>query len=135
MTFDIDANGILKVSAKDLDTGKQQSITITADDRMSEAEIEQAIADAQNYAGQDEVRVKAVDLLGEAQKLLSQADQAIQAGKKQMDKGLRKQLKNDTAALRRLVVKCRLEKVDEGQLDQIRAAREQLEGTLSQAGR
>ena len=52
-----------------------------------------------------------------------------------MDKGLRKQLKNDTAALRRLVVKCRLEKVDEGQLDQIRAAREQLEGTLSQAGR
>ncbi len=135
VTFDIDANGILKVSAKDLDTGKQQSITITADDRMSEAEIEQAIADAQNYAGQDEVRVKAVDLLGEAQKLLSQADQAIQAGKKQMDKGLRKQLKNDTAALRRLVVKCRLEKVDEGQLDQIRAAREQLEGTLSQAGR
>lgn len=135
VTFDIDANGILKVSAKDLDTGKQQSITITADDRMSEAEIEQAIADAQNYAGQDEVRVKAVDLLGEAQKLLSQADQAIQAGKKQMDKGLRKQLKNDTAALRRLVVKCRLEKVDEGQLDQIRAARDQLEGTLSQAGR
>ena len=50
-------------------------------------------ADAQNYAGQDEVRVKTVDLLGEAQKLLSQADQAIQAGKKQMDKGLRKQLK------------------------------------------
>ena len=43
VTFDIDANGILKVSAKDLDTGKQQSITITADDRMSEAEIEQAM--------------------------------------------------------------------------------------------
>lgn len=49
VTFDIDVNGILKVSAKDLDTGKEQSITITADDRMSDEEIEQAIWDAREY--------------------------------------------------------------------------------------
>ena len=50
------ANGILKVSAKDLDTGKQQSITITANDSMSEQEIQQAIRDAHEYAGQDQTR-------------------------------------------------------------------------------
>ena len=52
VTFDIDANGILKVSARDLDTGREQSITITADDRMSDMEIQQAMQDAQNYASQ-----------------------------------------------------------------------------------
>ena len=131
VTFDIDANGILKVSAKDLDTGKQQSITITADDRMSEAEIEQAIRDARNYAGQDEIRVKAVDLLGEAQRLLNQSDQEVNARGKQLDKSLKKQIKSDTTHLRKLVAKCRLEKVDEAQMSEIRAAKEQLERTLS----
>lgn len=67
VTFDIDANGILMVSAKDLDTGKQQSITITANDRMSDAEIEQAMEDARNYAGQDQVRREAAELLNECQ--------------------------------------------------------------------
>ncbi len=132
VTFDIDANGILKVSARDMDTGKQQSITITADDRMSDSEIEQAIRDAQNYAGQDAIRVKAVDLLSEAQRLLNQADQEVNARGRQLDKGLKKQIKNDTTHLRKLVSKCRLEKVDEAQMDQIRSAKEQLERTLSQ---
>ena len=132
VTFDIDANGILKVSARDMDTGKQQSITITADDRMSDSEIEQAIRDAQNYAGQDAMRVKAVDLLSEAQRLLNQADQEVNARGRQLDKGLKKQIKNDTTHLRKLVSKCRLEKVDEAQMDQIRSAKEQLERTLSQ---
>ena len=73
VTFDIDTNGILKVSARDLDTGKEQSITITADDRMSDAEIEQAIRDAQQYAGKDNLRKDAITLTGEAQKVLAQA--------------------------------------------------------------
>ena len=60
VTFDIDANGILKVSAKDLDTCKEQSITITADDRMTDEEIEQAMRDAKEYAGQDSMRVQAL---------------------------------------------------------------------------
>ena len=66
VTFDIDANGILKVSARDLDTGKQQSITITSNDSMSEDEIQQAIRDAQVYAGQDQTRKDAVEVLGDA---------------------------------------------------------------------
>ena len=63
VTFDIDANGILKVSARDLDTGREQSITITADDRMSDIEIQQAMQDAQNYASQDQMRKDAIELL------------------------------------------------------------------------
>ena len=92
----------------------------------------QAIRDAQNYAGQDAMRVKAVDLLSEAQRLLNQADQEVNARGRQLDKGLKKQIKNDTTHLRKLVSKCRLEKVDEAQMDQIRSAKEQLERTLSQ---
>ena len=68
VTFDIDANGILKVSARDLDTGKEQSITITANDRMSDMEIEQAIHDAQEYAGQDEQRRDALELVEKRRK-------------------------------------------------------------------
>ena len=73
VTFDIDVNGILKVSAKDLDTGKAQSITITAGDRMSDAEIEQAMQDAREYAGQDQLRRDALELIGDAQKTAVQA--------------------------------------------------------------
>ena len=75
VTFDIDANGILKVSAKDLDTQKQQEITITANDSMSYAEIEQAMRDEREYAGVDEVRKEALELLGEAQSLLGKVNQ------------------------------------------------------------
>ena len=75
VTFDIDANGILKVSAKDLDTQKQQEITITANDSMSDAEIEQAMRDEREYAGVDEVRKEALELLGEAQSLLGKVNQ------------------------------------------------------------
>ena len=82
VTFDIDTNGILKVSARDLDTGKEQSITITADDRMSDAEIEQAIRDAQQYAGMDNLRKDAITLTGEAQKVLAQARRALKNGGK-----------------------------------------------------
>lgn len=127
VTFDIDANGILKVSAKDLDTGKQQSITITADDRMSENEIEQAIRDAQNYAGQDQVRREGVELLGEAQTLLNKTEQTVKAMGKQLDRARKKQIRNDSHTLQKLVSKCRLDKVTEEELSAIREAKRQLE--------
>ncbi len=82
VAFDIDANGILTVSAKDLDTGKQQSITITANDRMSESEIEQAIRDANEYAGQDQIRVDAMELTREAQTLVTQVQRALKEEKR-----------------------------------------------------
>ena len=131
VTFNIDANGILKVSARDLDTGKQQSATITADDRMSEEEIQQAMWEAQNYAGQDQIRRDAMELLDESQKLLSRTDQALKNIGKQMDRALRKQIKNDSSHLRKLVTRCRLDKVQESDLQEIQSAKTQLENSAA----
>ena len=127
VTFDIDANGILKVSARDLDTGREQSITITADDRMSDMEIQQAMQDAQNYASQDQVRKDAIELLGDANKLLIRTERCVKNAGKQLDKPVKKQVKADTVKLQKLVAKCRLDRVDANQLSEIRAAKEQLE--------
>ena len=127
VTFDIDANGILKVSARDLDTGREQSITITADDRMSDMEIQQAMQDAQNYASQDQVRKDAIELLGDANKLLIRTERCVKNAGKQLDKAVKKQVKTDTAKLLKLVAKCKLDRVDANQLSEIRAAKEQLE--------
>ena len=127
VTFDIDANGILKVSARDLDTGREQSITITADDRMSDMEIQQAMQDAQNYASQDQVRKDAIELLGDANKLLIRTERCVKNAGKQLDRTVKKQVKGDTAKLQKLVAKCRLDRVDESQLAEIRAAKEELE--------
>jgi molecular chaperone DnaK len=129
VTFDIDANGILKVSAKDLDTGKAQSITITADDRMSDAEIEQAMRDARQYAGQDSMRRDALELISEAQTLLSQTQQSLKKAGKQIDKEEKKQIKKDAASLQKLLAKFRVDKVTEEQVADIRRAKEQLESS------
>ena len=127
VTFDIDANGILKVSAKDLDTGKEQSITITADDRMSDAEIEQAMRDAQQYAGQDNLRKEAPELSGDAQKLLGETQRALKAGGKQIEKAQKKQIKGDMNALSKLLSNLRVDKVTETEVVNIRQAKENLE--------
>ena len=127
VTFDIDANGILKVSAKDLDTGKEQSITITADDRMSDAEIEQAMRDAQQYAGQDNLRKETFELSGDAQKLLGEAQRALKAGGKQIEKAQKNQIKGDMNALSKLLSKLRVDKVTETEVADIRRAKENLE--------
>ena len=127
VTFDIDANGILKVSAKDLDTGKEQSITITADDRMLDAEIEQAMRDAQQYAGQDNLRKEALELSGDAQKLLGETQRALKAGGKQIEKAQKKQIKGDMNALSKLLSNLRVDKVTETEVVNIRQAKENLE--------
>ena len=127
VTFDIDTNGILKVSARDLDTGKEQSITITADDRMSDAEIEQAIRDAQQYAGMDNLRKDAITLTGEAQKVLAQARRALKNGGKQIERPVKKQVKSDCNALSKLLGKFRLDRMTEEDMTAIRQAKENLE--------
>ena len=127
VTFDIDANGILKVSARDLDTGKSQSITITADDRMSDAEIEQAIYDAQQYAGQDTLRREALELTGEAQNVANRAQRALNAGGKQIEKAVKKQVKNDINVLSTLLGKFRADRVTEEEVEKIRQAKSDLE--------
>lgn len=131
VTFNIDANGILKVSARDLDTGKQQSVTITADDRMSEEEIQKAMWEAQNYAGQDQIRRDAMEILGECQSLLSRTDQAMKNAGKQLDRATKKQIKSDSSRLRKLVAKCRLDKVKESDLNELQSAKIQLENSAA----
>ena len=127
VSFDIDANGILKVSARDLDTGKQQSITITSNDSMSEDEIQQAIRDARDYAGQDQTRKDAVEILGEARKLMAETERKLKEKKKDLDRGTKKQVKGDVNRLNKLTMKCRLDKVTEEQLAEIREAVRQFE--------
>lgn len=129
VTFDIDANGIMKVSARDLDTGKAQEITITADDRMSESEIEQAIRDAQQYAGQDQLRVEALELVGQAQSLLAKVQQAVKDAGKEMDKAKKKQIKADSNALQKKLSKFRADKVTQADIDSIREAKTNLENS------
>ena len=133
VTFDIDVNGILKVSAKDLDTGKAQSITITADDRMSDMEIQQAIHDAQEYAGQDQLRRDALELIGEAQKKAAEARQILKVQDKQMEKGRKKQMKKDVAALEKVLAKTRVDKVSENDMNTIRQIMGVLEEDMNAA--
>ena len=127
VTFDIDANGILKVSAKDLDTQKQQEITITANDSMSDAEIEQAIRDAREYAGVDEVRKEALELLGEAQSLLGKVNQNLKENGKQMDKAKKKEIKKACNSLQKTISKTRVDKVTEEDVNKLRIEKENLE--------
>lgn len=127
VTFDLDTNGILMVSARDLDTGKEQSITITADDRMSDAEIEQAMRDAREYAGQDSLRREVLELSGEAQSLLAKTNQSIKNAGKQMDKAEKKQIKNDSATLQKYLTKLRVDSVTQTDIDNIRQAKQRLE--------
>ena len=130
VTFDLDTNGILKVSAKDLDTGKQQSITITANEKMSDAEIEQAIRDAEQYAAQDRTRREAVSIVGEAQQALSKTEQAMSRVSKRLDKEEKKRVREDIAALRKLLMKARPEKLTDADVANLRSALEK----LSQSG-
>lgn len=127
VAFDIDANGILQVSAKDLKTGKAQSITITANEKMSEAEIQEAIRDAERYADQDQIRREALDVSNAAGMLLSRTEAALNKAGKQLEKAERKQVKADCAELRKRLTKAKPDKLTPEQLTQFRSAMTQLE--------
>ena len=131
VTFNIDANGILKVSAKDLDTGKEQSITITANEKMSDDEIEQAIRDAEQYAAQDKQYRDALSLCGEAQVLLASTEQALNICGKKLEKTEKKQVKSDCDALRKLLSRAKPEKLSEADLSNIRSAMSTVESSGS----
>ncbi len=129
VTFDIDVNGILTVSARDQDTGATQSITITANDKMSEAEIQQAIRDAEMYASQDGFRRDVMQTLNEGQMLVTQVSMALNKAGKQIDKEEKKRVKEDEAALQKRISKSKPEKMTEGDLSDLKAAMEQLRGS------
>lgn len=129
VTFDIDANGILKVSAKDLDTGKEQSITITADDRMSDSEIEQAMRDAREYAGQDSLRREALELISECNTLLSKVQQAMKNAGKDIDRAEKKQIKRDSTNLQKHLMKLKVDSVTAEEIENLKQEKLQLENS------
>lgn len=120
MTFDIDANGILTVSAKDKGTGKEQSITIDESGRMSDEEIDRAIRDAETYAAQDATRRDAMEVHAEAARLVQEVDAALAKSGKQLEKEEKKQVKADSNALRKLLSK-KTEKLEETDIAAIRS--------------
>ena len=131
VTFDIDTNGILRVSAKDKDTGKEQGITITANEKMSEEEINAAIRDAEQYAAQDQTRTEALKITQEAQALINETERALDEKGKSLDKADKKQIKEDINVLRRLIFKNKPEKMEAQDTADIRAAMERLRASSS----
>lgn len=105
VNFDIDANGILNVSAKDLGTGNEQSITITDSERMSDAEIQAAIRDAERYAAEDGARRAAIEQRNEAQAAANEANELLQQQGKSMDKQAKKDIKHALAEVSRYLGK------------------------------
>ena len=127
VTFDIDANGIVKVSAKDLDTGKQQSITITGSSNLSEEEIQRAMRDAAVFAGQDQERKAALEALNAAEASLYRVNTALgsKAGKA-LDRETKNKIKEAQRALEKLIRHKKAEKLTPTDVQAIQAAREAL---------
>ncbi len=105
VTFDIDANGILRVSARDLDTNRIQEITITASTNLSEAEIQQAMDDAQAFAQQDNLRRELLELRNEAEGLAASVQNALSQQGKGLDRQVKHQIKNSLSRLEKLLAK------------------------------
>ncbi|MDY2814957.1 MAG: molecular chaperone DnaK [Dorea sp.] len=131
VTFEIDANGIVTVSAKDLGTGKAQQITITSSSNMSEEEIEQAIRDAKEYEAADGERKEFIDIRNEAEQYLSQVSPQIEEAKKTSDKKDYKNAKACWSELNKRVCKCNPEKMTAMEAGEIRDAKEKLEEAVS----
>ncbi|MGN1192537.1 MAG: molecular chaperone DnaK [Dorea sp.] len=131
VTFEIDANGIVTVSAKDLGTGKAQQITITSSSNMSEEEIEQAIRDAKEYEAADGERKEFIDIRNEAEQYLSQVSPQIEEAKKTSDKKDYKNAKACWSELNKRICKCNPEKMTAMEAGEIRDAKEKLEEAVS----
>ena len=126
VTFDIDANGILTVSARDQDTGKEQSITITDDGRMSDAEIEAAIRDAEMYAGEDQARRDKMEAISNAQRVAGEVNALYGKVQKQLGKDEKKQIKSDLAIVSKITGK-KMEKLGDADFAELSSASARLE--------
>ncbi len=126
VTFDIDANGILTVSARDQDTGKEQSITITDDGRMSDAEIEAAIRDAEMYAGEDQARRDKMEAVSNAQRVAGEVNVLYGKVQKQLGKDEKKQIKSDLALVTKITGK-KIEKLGDADFAELGSASARLE--------
>ncbi len=134
VTFDIDANGIFHVSAKDLGTGKEQSITITSSTSMSDNEVERAMADAAEYAATDTQRKEGFDLYTESDQLIRKASGAVNRAKKQLDKNTKAAIRSDIMNLQKAMRKVKKpDYMTQEQAEDIRFAKSQLESSAEKA--
>lgn len=132
VTFDIDANGIVQVSAKDLGTGRHQEITITASSNLSDAEIERAIREAAEYEATDGQRKAYIDSRSEADTLIRQVENAYKEKKKGMDGAKKRQIKSSLSYLKKLVSRTKPGNVTEEQSAEIRRATAELRTTAAE---
>ena len=124
VTFDIDANGIVNVSAKDLGTGKEQHITITSGSNMSDDEIERAVKEAAEYEAQDKKRKEAIDAKNDADSFVFQTEKAIEEVGDKLDPSDKANVEAELKNLKDLVEKCDPENMSEEQVVELKAAQE-----------
>lgn len=132
VTFDIDANGIVNVSAKDLASGNMQSITIENTSNMSESDIEQAIREAKQFEQQDALLKERLVFKNEVETLVMQVDSALVQHGKKLDKQTKSMIKTELASFKKLIKKVDFETCDQAKYDEIKSAKINLENTAAQ---
>lgn len=131
VTFDIDVNGIVNVSAKDLGTGREQSITITSSSNMTEEEIAKARWEAEVYSKQDETYQSFINIREDAVKTLNEANNALAANKKIWEKDKKRNVKTQIGHLSKLISKAPIDKLDEEKAASLHEAAEAVREALS----
>ena len=126
VTFDIDANGIVNVSAKDLGTGKEQHITITAGSNMSDDEIDKAVKEAAEYEAQDKKRKEAIDTRNEADSFVFQTEKALGEVGDKIDASAKSTVEDDLAALKAVLERTKDQEMSDSDIDEMKAAKEKL---------
>ncbi len=126
VTFDIDANGIVNVSAKDLGTGKEQHITITAGSNMSDEDIEKAVKEAAEYEAQDRKRKEAIDARNDADSFVFQTEKALNEVGDKIDASEKSALEADLSDLKALLESTKDVEMTEDQVSELKGKQEAL---------
>ncbi len=126
VTFDIDANGIVNVSAKDLGTGKEQHITITAGSSMSDEDIDKAVKEAAEFEAQDKARKEAIDARNEADSFVFQTEKALNEAGDKIDASQKESVEADLKALKDILEKTKDTEMTSDQVAELKAAQEKL---------
>jgi molecular chaperone DnaK len=126
VTFDIDANGIVNVSAKDLGTGSEQHITITSGTSMSDDDIEKAVKEAAEYEAQDKKRKEGIEARNDADAMVFQTEKALEDVGDKLSDSDKSQVQADLQALKDLLAQTDTENLTDSQVDDIKAGREKL---------
>ena len=126
VTFDIDANGIVNVSAKDMGTGKEQHITITSGSNMSDSDIEKAVKEAAEYEAQDKKKKDAIDTRNEADSMVFQTEKALEEVGDKIDANDRSEVESDLNALKEAINRAPVDQMTDAQVDDIKAAKEKM---------